>query len=100
MFIIRNVFKAKPGKGKAVVEVFKKVAPHTETLGCKQSNILTDVTGPYWTVVVESKVESVADYFEMSGKLRDIPEVAEAMDGYLDLLDGGYREILKLEHTS
>ena len=96
MFRIRNVFKAKPGKGKNLVEVFKKVFEHTKDYGIKSNSISTDVTGPYWTVVLESDVENLNDYFEMMPKMRENKAVMEAMDGYIA---SGHREILKVEFT-
>ena len=100
MNMIRNVFQAKPGKGKDLVEIFKNVAPHIEEFGVKMTHILTDATGPFWTVVIESQVENINDYFEMPSKMRDKPEVAGAMKGYMDLVSGGHREIYKIEHSA
>ena len=100
MYMIRNVFQAKPGKGKDLVEIFKTVAPHIEDFGVKMMHILTDATGPFWTVVIESQVENISDYFEMPAKMKDKPEIGDAMKGYMDLVDGGQREIYKIEHSA
>lgn len=100
MYLVRNVFQAKPGRAKDLVEIFKTVAQHIEDFGVKMTYILTDATGPFWTVVLESQVENLNDYFDMPAKMRDKPEIAEAMKGYMDLVSGGHREIYKIEHSA
>ena len=55
---------------------------------------------PSRSVLLESQVESINDYFDMPAKMRDKPEVAEAMQGYMDLVNGGRREIYKIEHSA
>jgi hypothetical protein len=58
---------------------------------------MTDIATNYWTVVIESEVEDIGDFI---GKLRTATggkELQEIMKGYLDLVDGGYREIFLIE---
>ena len=63
MFLVRNIFHAKPGKAKALVETFKKAAPHIESSGvAKNTRILTDSASTFWTVVVEAEVEDLNSY--------------------------------------
>jgi hypothetical protein len=100
MYLVREVFKAKPGKAKDLVKIFKAAAPHFEKSGdMKNSKVMTDITGPYWTVVFESEVKNIADFF---AQLRNPtnpmpPELTEIMKGYMDCVEGGHREIYLLE---
>jgi hypothetical protein len=99
MYLIRNIFQAKPGKAKALANIFKKVAPHMTAAGFKSTRILIDSVATYWTVVVEAEMEDPSSYCDMPEKLREKPEVQEAMAGYMDLVEGGSREIMKIEFT-
>ncbi|MDO8508868.1 MAG: hypothetical protein Q7S27_04255 [Nanoarchaeota archaeon] len=98
MFLVRNVFHAKPGKAKALVEIFKKSAPHFESSGItKKTRILTDSVSTFWTVIIESEVEDLNNYMNMAKMLSTNKELAESMKGYMDLVDEGYREVFSIE---
>ena len=63
MFLVRNVFRSRPGKAKQLVEIFKKSAPHIETNGiAKNTRILTDSAATFWTVIIESEVQDLNKY--------------------------------------
>jgi hypothetical protein len=57
---------------------------------------MTDTVAGYWTVVCETEVEDLKTYFDM-GASRPSPEAEEAMKGYMDLVNGGRREIFRIE---
>ncbi len=96
MLLIRDVFRTKPGKAKELVKKFKQVMPLMETK-LKNTRIMTDIVSTYWTVVVESEVESLAD-FEKEARTTTAPdEVKEIMKDYMTLVDGGHREIYMIE---
>jgi hypothetical protein len=98
MFVIRDVFTAKPGKAKALAQVFKK---SNEYLKQKQmvgnARVLTDFVASYWTVVTETEVEDLAQYTNMVTGFTSSPEMAEIFKGYMDLVEGGHREIFRVE---
>jgi len=97
MYVVRDVFHAKPGKAKDLVAKFRAAAPHLAAMGLRNMRILTDTVGDYWTVVAEAEVESLDHYFDVAKRERDHPQIAAAMAGYMELLTGGRREIFKLE---
>ncbi len=97
MYLVRDVFRAKPGRAKNLVSAFKLAAPFMEAEGFSNVKIMTDIVANYWTVVLQAEVESL-DHFEKH--LRGFttkPQVAEIMKGYIDNVEGGHREIFKLE---
>ena len=94
MYIIRDVFNTKPGKARDLVSKFKKAAPAMKKAGFKV-RVMTDAVATYWTVVLEIEVSDIPAYFE-NIRVR-IPEVDKAMQGYMELVNGGYREIFKVE---
>ncbi len=95
MYVIRNVFRTKPGKAKDLVAKFKAASPHLETDGIRNTRILTDVSAGFWTVVVESETDDLTAYARQLETRHDNPEAEKAMAGYMDLVDTGYREILR-----
>jgi len=97
MYIVRNVFTAKPGQAKKLVDKFKRASPHLAKLGVQNTRILTDAVAGFWTVVVESEVENLEDYFQTARGISSRPEIGEIMAGYMDLVSGGHREVLVVE---
>lgn len=97
MYIIRNVFRTKPGEAKDLVAKFKAAHPHLGELGIRNSRVLTDVAAPFWTVVVESEVDDLQDYFDAFPKRAGSAKIQKAMKGYMDLVAEGYREIWRIE---
>lgn len=97
MFLVRNVFHSKPGKAKDLVIMFKNASRHFAEFGIKNTKVMTDISTTFWTVVVESEVENLNAYFDMVTAVSRKPELGEAMKGYMDLVEGGFREIYKIE---
>jgi hypothetical protein len=97
MFVIRDVFRAKAGKGKELVAKFKKASELMPTEGVSGRRILSDTVAGYWTIVMETEVEKLDTYFQMLNTRPSNPRAEEAMKGYTDLVEGGYREILRIE---
>lgn len=98
MYQIREVFQAKPGKAKELVKMFKTAHPHFVKEGMMNNmKVLTDVVGNYWTVIVESETENIADFFDNLRTATMSSEIKEIMKGYMDCVAGGHREIFLIE---
>ncbi len=97
MFVVRDVFRCKPGKARELAERFKKTfASCEEHDGFTNCRVMVDAVADYWTVVVECDFERLDDF---EGHMRDFgtrPEVREAMEGYMDLVVEGHREIYRI----
>jgi hypothetical protein len=97
MYVVRNVFRAKPGRAGDLVRMFQRFAAALPSdLGLGPTRILTDASAGFWTVVVEDEVADLATYLhtvEQMGRL----EAAKHLEGYHDLVESGYREILRVE---
>ena len=97
MFLIRDVFQCKPGKAKVLVEKFKATLPSLEKDdGFQNCRIMTDFVATYWTVVLQAEVESLDQFEAHSRTFGARPEVRAALEGYMDLVDGGHREIYRI----
>ncbi len=96
MFLVRDVFRTKPGMAKELVKRFKQTFPHMQSAGVKNPRVMTDAVAGYWTVVLELEIDSLGNFENMQG-FTSKPEVTEIMKGYIDLVETGYREIFKIE---
>ena len=97
MYLVRDIFNAKPGKAKDLVAKFKQLEPYMKEVGMKGMRVMTDAVADYWTVVAESEVESLDEYFDMGRRERGNEKMGEIMQGYMDLVEGGRREVFRIE---
>ena len=98
MYVIRDIVQCKPGKVRDMVTKFKSFNNLAPKIGIKPFRLFTDVSGePFWTVVAETEVDSVDEFFAMMGKAMANDEVGRIMAGYHDLVQAGRREIYKAE---
>jgi len=93
MLIIRNVFHCKPGQAKAVVG---KIQQTFAQANMPKARILTDLSAGFWTVVLEVEAASLEDW-EKQMQATGTADARRPMEGYMDLVTGGYREIFRVE---
>src|SRR5262245_39580851 len=65
MVVIRNVFRLKFGKAREAVALFKEGLTIQKRIGAGadvSTRLLTDVTGPFYTVVLELTVPSLGSF--------------------------------------
>jgi hypothetical protein len=76
MIVVRYVFQAKWGKAGEVVEQFKKGEEMIREIAGENIRIrlLTDLSGPFDTIVQEIEVESFTKWEEFRAKLFSDPE--------------------------
>jgi hypothetical protein len=96
MYLVRDVFQTKPGKAKDLVKIFKESGKFMPKEGIGKTRVITDVVANYWTVVLEIEIENLSVWEKMSG-FTSKPEVREIMKDYMTLVEGGHREIFKIE---
>ncbi|HEY3204085.1 MAG TPA: hypothetical protein VGL03_10535 [Thermoanaerobaculia bacterium] len=97
MYVIRDIFNTKPGRAKDLVAKVKQAMPHMRAPGVHGMRVMTDTVAGYWTVVCETEVEELQAYFDAGRGQSHSPEVDEAMKGYMELVNGGHREIFRIE---
>ena len=98
MYLVREVFKTKPGKAKVLVKKFKDASKYFEEDSMQNLKVMTDIATSYWTVVMEYEVEDLGQFAkEVRGGGKPNPEIEKIMEGYLDLVESGFREIFLIE---
>ena len=94
MFVIRNVFRCKPGQAKNVIDKFKAVQPLMQDFA--KHTIMVDEVASFWTVVVQVETEDLATFQKMLHERGSDTRIQDAMSGYMDFVESGYREIFRV----
>jgi hypothetical protein len=94
MILVRNLFRVKYGQAKPALEAFKNIREIANRLGLSGARrVLTDVTGPAYTIVLEGEYESLTA-FEQEGKtIRGNAEWRAMFDKFIPYVESGSREI-------
>lgn len=93
MILVRDVFRMKFGKAKEVKEQLKAGKPIAEKLGFKLGRVMTDLTGPSYTLVMESEIESLSEFENELKKAFSNKEWEQWYKGIVPLIDSASREI-------
>ena len=77
MILVRFVFQVKWGRAQEVVNQTDRMAPIMRRIygsKARQARVLTDLSGPFNTVVQEVEVESLAEWEQIRARLFADPE--------------------------
>ena len=92
MILIREEFIAKPGMASKLAKLMKEVTAITHG----SVKVMTDFTGEFNHVVIESEFENFAAFEERMKGYGSNPEVAKKMAGYSEMYQSGRREIYRI----
>jgi len=102
MILVRTVLQATFGRGAEVaqlaVEVDRRLAKETGWGG--RWRVLTDLSGPFDTVVLETVVESLAAWERLRAELFSQPAFRDAMPKLQELVQSGRAEYYTIEAES
>ncbi len=100
MLLVRDVFQAKYGKGDDLVALFQEIidrwqhGEHTvEMLG---SRILTDASGPFFTVVTELVVGDFGAWEQFMAEEFAMPEFGDWFARMTAITESGRREFYRV----
>jgi hypothetical protein len=99
MILVRFVLQARFGKASEVVAGFKQTAEIARTLVGPnvRVRILTDLSGPFDTVVQEIEVESLAEWERLREFIFSNPQLQEAEAAIPDIIESGQAEFYTIE---
>jgi predicted LPLAT superfamily acyltransferase len=96
MIIVRNVFRLKFGKAKDALEAMRNLLVVSRRLGMPEpGRVMTDVTGPFYTLVHELTFASLEDLERGQGNMGD-PAWKDAYAKFVPHVESGYREIFRV----
>src|SRR5215471_1845620 len=99
MILIRNVFQLKFGKAREAVAIVKEgVAIQKRALtGVDFSTrVLTDVTGPFYTLVLELTLPNLATFESFAPRLFGNREWQANYEKVVGLVESGHREVFTI----
>jgi hypothetical protein len=98
MIVVRNVFQLKFGKAREALAQWKDAGKLFARLGMpmERSRLLTDLTGPFYTLVHEMSLESLTEYEKLGQNVMGNEEWHRWYAGFSSLCEGGHREIFSV----
>ena len=99
MIVIRNVFRLKFGKAREAVALVKEgVAIQKKALAGLDfsTRLLTDVTGPFYTLVLELTVPNLATFESYSPRLFADKDWQANYQKVAALVESGHREVFTI----
>jgi len=99
MIVIRNVFQLKFGKAKEAVALMKEGVAIQKKLFAGENfstRVLTDVTGPFYTLVLELTVPTLATFESYAPRIFGDKDWQAKYQQLGSLVESGYREVFTL----
>ena len=96
MYIVRDIFNLKYGHFrpvKAMMEESMKMGMMPQSKGFR---VLSDFTGDAYRLIMESSFDSLTDFEKELGRDMSKPEFQEWYKKFIEHVDSGHREILKV----
>src|SRR5688572_29913466 len=98
MVVARQVFRAKYGRGDELVALFKEFNMRMQEAGgtAPRLRLLTDASGPFFTVVTEVEVESLAAWEGEFSESMARPWMGEWFGRMVPIVESGSREFYRV----
>lgn len=99
MVVVRNVFRLKFGKAKEAVALLKEgLEIQRKALSDVEfsARLLTDVTGPFYTLVLEISVPSLAAFESNAGRVFAEKDWQANYQKFSALVESGFREVFSV----
>ena len=96
MIVIRNVFQLKFGKAREAVALMKEglaIQKRVKSGLEYSSRVLTDVTGPFYTLVLELTVPNLSTFESQAPRLFGDKEWQANYQKVAPLVESGHREV-------
>jgi hypothetical protein len=104
MILVRDVFHCKFGRGDEMVALMKQIFDNFATAESpvKSVRILTDASGPFFTVVTETVIESIEAHKRLLEESFARPEFGQEFGKMIELVDSGHRDYynIAVEYTN
>ena len=94
MLVVRNRFICKPGNASKFAAKVKDAMTVTKV---GKHRILTDVTGEFNQVILESEIKDLAEFDAMMKEYESNAAMREKMKDYTEYWEKGNREILQIK---
>ncbi len=96
MILVRDVFQLKFGKARDALTMFEEGKKYMENDGRTPPRILTDLSGNYYTLVMESSFNNLSDYEKGRTQTTDSKQWHDWYQRFSTLVESGHREIFNV----
>jgi hypothetical protein len=96
MIVVRDIFQIKFGKMREVIAMWREGQEILKRTGHQPTRVLTDLTGPYYTFVLESTFNNLAEFESGHQTTGATDEWRKFYDRFTLLVDSGRREIFNV----
>lgn len=97
MIVIRNVFQLKFGKTREAIALVKEIVATQKRAGSSfPTRILTDLTGTFYTVVLELTAPNLSAFETEAPGLMSDKDFQANYQKLVPLVESGYREIFTI----
>jgi hypothetical protein len=97
MIVVRNVFRLKFGKAREALAIMKEGLVIQKRSGFEApTRLLTDVTGPFYTLVLEFTMPNLSALETLSPRIMGDKEWQANYQKLTPLVESGYREVLSI----
>jgi hypothetical protein len=96
MILVRDIFQLKFGKSRDAMTLWKEGKAILQASGHKPMRIMTDLTGPYYTMVLESEFANLAEFEAGHSSTAMTDEWRKWYSRFTELVDSGRREIFTI----
>ena len=97
MIIVHNVFRLKFGKAREAAALMKEAIAIQKRLGVEAGQrLLTDVTGPFYTLILELTLPNLAAAETTLSKVMGDKEFHANYEKFAPLVESGHREIFNV----
>ncbi len=96
MIIVRNTFQLKFGKAKEAIALIKEGQNFMTNSGSGKPRFMTDLTGEFYTFIMELSFENLSAYEKSSGGTMASQEFNQWYQKFIPLVESGRREIFNV----
>lgn len=96
MILVRNVFQLKFGKAREAKVLIKESEALMKRHGNHPTRYLTDLTGPFYTIVMETTYESLTALEKSQSETMGTKEFSDWYQRFIPLVESGHREIFSI----
>lgn len=96
MIVVRDVFQLKFGKAKDAKALWKEGAALEKKYGHGPGRALVDLTGPFYTFVMETTHENLTAYEKALRETFSAKEFGKWYKKFIPLVESGHREVFTI----
>ena len=96
MVVVRDIFQVQFGKAREAIDILKDGQKHLKSKGYEVSRLLADVTGEFYTLVMESTYDSLSTYEASLAQVSQDQDWKDAYSRFVPLVKSGRREVFRV----